>query len=625
MKHEEFKDSAFAYVDGGVALLRHHKASVRDGLEHDTVDPMALMMALEFVNLIPINGPDSEMKREAVRQHLQAHANVVFYSNPDVESLPLALKDIVRDYAFFKGSLAGTSEVPSVTTEAKGVVYAMLNKITSELSWFSYHVGLSGPETAAHFHVGKSGKVGDIVIPVPVGNPKSGSVVLSKEQVEELFKCDVFFNVHSSNFPDGEIRGQLFPAAVSRSNNSLDSKETLPADTEVRPGIEQAARVPGDDRNEDGQLQPPKERDPNPQTRTLHQQGEKGAVYAEMDGEVKHDDCEGRGKDKKSKKRKKKTWPPGTYAGRVDFAQPLINVVVDPDQQPVSAETVEKIRENDTPTGESPPPAISESSIDAPENAGLKKAIESAMSEGLPRPGEGSIKLRDRVVSFMSSIGFRGRVVLFPVKGSADDYLVVKVQAAPKTTKSINDLPDSSFAVIERGGKKDESGKTAPRNYRHLPYKDASGSIDLPHLRNALARMNQVQANSPKDSTSRIRRVASRVLVAAAKKHLPNSKFAEGSVFYLPEVSAEVNAAFAKALTSGEIGLVEAQLEVEEMASRKVFHLKMGDSKSPMGMMLTVRYDGKGKPTGVQFDYDSHVPAEALPDLAKFLKSLKSE
>jgi hypothetical protein len=55
----------------------------------------------------------------------------------------------------------------------------------------------------------------------------------------------------------------------------------------------------------------------------------------------------------------------------------------------------------------------------------------------------------------------------------------------------LNDLPDSSFLHVEGGGKKDEDGKTVPRTLRHFPYKDANGNVDLPHLRNALARIPQ--------------------------------------------------------------------------------------------------------------------------------------
>lgn len=68
--------------------------------------------------------------------------------------------------------------------------------------------------------------------------------------------------------------------------------------------------------------------------------------------------------------------------------------------------------------------------------------------------------------------------------------------AAGKATWSaadINDLPDSSFLYIDPDAAtgKDDAGKTVPRSARYFPYKDADGAIDLPHLRNAIARIPQ--------------------------------------------------------------------------------------------------------------------------------------
>jgi len=56
-------------------------------------------------------------------------------------------------------------------------------------------------------------------------------------------------------------------------------------------------------------------------------------------------------------------------------------------------------------------------------------------------------------------------------------------QFAVWTTKYVNSLPDSAFLYIDSNG-------------RHLPYKDSSGKIDLPHLRNAAARVNQIKGIS---------------------------------------------------------------------------------------------------------------------------------
>jgi len=76
----------------------------------------------------------------------------------------------------------------------------------------------------------------------------------------------------------------------------------------------------------------------------------------------------------------------------------------------------------------------------------------------------------------------------------------------------INDLDDDCFAYIESGGEKDEQRKTTPRSLRHLPFKNRQGNIDLPHLRNALARLPQTKFSDEAKTE------AKRKLCAAAKK-----------------------------------------------------------------------------------------------------------
>jgi len=58
-------------------------------------------------------------------------------------------------------------------------------------------------------------------------------------------------------------------------------------------------------------------------------------------------------------------------------------------------------------------------------------------------------------------------------------------ERAQLSSAAVNDLPDSAFAYIEPGGKKDDEGKTTPRSLRHFPIHDEA------HVRNALARMSQ--------------------------------------------------------------------------------------------------------------------------------------
>jgi hypothetical protein len=88
------------------------------------------------------------------------------------------------------------------------------------------------------------------------------------------------------------------------------------------------------------------------------------------------------------------------------------------------------------------------------------------------------------------------------------------------TTKYINSLPNSAFIIVEPAYK---SGKSDNKNARHLPYKDANGKVDLPHLRNALARCGQVKAVTDSITTDSLRSKACSKAESLAKKHLKKS------------------------------------------------------------------------------------------------------
>ena len=95
-----------------------------------------------------------------------------------------------------------------------------------------------------------------------------------------------------------------------------------------------------------------------------------------------------------------------------------------------------------------------------------------------------------------------------------------KAKAAKLSSKEKNDLPDSDFAYIEPGGKKDSEGKTTPRSLRHLPINDAA------HVRNALARLDQT------DISPEAKKAALKKIKAAAKKFGIKVSEASGTIDY---------------------------------------------------------------------------------------------
>jgi phage head maturation protease len=92
------------------------------------------------------------------------------------------------------------------------------------------------------------------------------------------------------------------------------------------------------------------------------------------------------------------------------------------------------------------------------------------------------------------------------------------------STAMQNNLPDSSFAFIESGGKKDSDGRTTPRSLRHFPYKDADGKPDAAHVRNALARIPQstLSASAKASATRKVQAAAKELGIGEdSKKNLP--------------------------------------------------------------------------------------------------------
>jgi len=116
------------------------------------------------------------------------------------------------------------------------------------------------------------------------------------------------------------------------------------------------------------------------------------------------------------------------------------------------------------------------------------------------------------------------------VKGITDvemngELSFVEEEKAKWTTAYINSLEDNCFAFIEPGGKKDDEGKTVPRNYRHGPHHKkgqgapgTGGTVDLPHLRNLLARADQIKPASGKISQSELIKKVKNHAIAHAKK-----------------------------------------------------------------------------------------------------------
>ena len=151
-------------------------------------------------------------------------------------------------------TFSGLQEVPANNSTATGTFVGTYNDATDSLIYTVTFNGLSANATAAHFHAAVPTFSGGIYInitgiPFPTGvmsGTFTDTLVLTAGQEDTLKRGLMYFNIHSSAFPGGEIRAQLFlqdssfvvpditcPADISADNDpgQCSASVTFAADT----------------------------------------------------------------------------------------------------------------------------------------------------------------------------------------------------------------------------------------------------------------------------------------------------------------------------------------------------------------------------------------------------------
>lgn len=104
-----------------------------------------------------------------------------------------------------------SQEVPPNTSPATGVIIGTYDDATNILDITISFQNLTSTQTAAHVHKGAFGVNGGVIFNIGVGSPKQLVVALSDPQEVDLLTNLNYVNVHTVNFPGGEIRGQITP------------------------------------------------------------------------------------------------------------------------------------------------------------------------------------------------------------------------------------------------------------------------------------------------------------------------------------------------------------------------------------------------------------------------------
>ena len=114
-------------------------------------------------------------------------------------------------------SLSGGGEVPPNDSPAKGLMEGTFDTDTNTLKWTVTYSSLSSTAIAAHFHgpISYLGLTPEENAPIQVGTPGNlaspfhGVAKIDDTQAKDLKDGRWYFNLHSKDFPAGEIRGPV--------------------------------------------------------------------------------------------------------------------------------------------------------------------------------------------------------------------------------------------------------------------------------------------------------------------------------------------------------------------------------------------------------------------------------
>jgi len=131
------------------------------------------------------------------------------------------------DFAFFAVLNSGQEiQDPKPDSNALGTAVMTFTESTDMLCYSISYTVLVGGETVAHFHAPASaGENAPVLFPItpevsPLGSPKVGCVgPLTGDQKRDLIRGLFYINIHSSMWPGGEIRGQVYRVQAAQAKD----------------------------------------------------------------------------------------------------------------------------------------------------------------------------------------------------------------------------------------------------------------------------------------------------------------------------------------------------------------------------------------------------------------------
>jgi hypothetical protein len=123
---------------------------------------------------------------------------------------------VMTDALSWTTALSGATEVPGPgDPDGTGSASVTIDTASSQVCYTLFVQNLTLPAAAAHIHRGAAGESGDVVIPFDIPPDATGNAVSCVAADAALLAeiaqnpAGFYVNVHTSDFPDGAVRGQI--------------------------------------------------------------------------------------------------------------------------------------------------------------------------------------------------------------------------------------------------------------------------------------------------------------------------------------------------------------------------------------------------------------------------------
>ncbi|MBC8097904.1 MAG: CHRD domain-containing protein [Armatimonadetes bacterium] len=195
--------------DSDMMGMMMQDGSCPDGLASIILERMSAMMEMEATDEAMMEATDEAMMEATDEAMMEATDEAMMEATDDAMMM-------MTSHCLY-AELNGANEVPGPGDEdGYGVALVEINSETGELCYDVAVANITLPAAAMHIHIGDASVSGDVVVPFDTAPDADGlasgcmtDMDMTQSQAIVDDPAGFYVNVHTSDFPDGAVRGQL--------------------------------------------------------------------------------------------------------------------------------------------------------------------------------------------------------------------------------------------------------------------------------------------------------------------------------------------------------------------------------------------------------------------------------